>query len=386
MELNLTRFDSSGGRLLQFLDRDEPLLRLPRLEFRMAAVAGHDRVRVVFDMVEQAQFVERFNHGFTRLVAIHAAELTVPFHHMGGLVEDVDARQVVTLAHTPVVWIVCWRDFHETRPELGIDHEVLENGNLAIDERQAHLRADELLLRGIFRRNGHAGVAEHGLGTRGGHNDVFLPVDGLDERITQMPQMTDFINVLGFIVGYGRRAMGTPVHDALSPVDELVMVPIGEHLAYRMRIIIVEREMLVVIIARAAHALDLAHDGVAIFLAPFPAFFDERIATDLQTRNTTVGKRLIHLRLRGDARMIGSEHPPRGASLHARVTCARILNGVVQSVAHMEHARDIRRRDDNRIRLIGVIAPTFAASEITRVFPRVEKRRLMRREIVVDLF
>ena len=64
-----------------------------------------------------------------------------------------------------------------------------------------------------------------------------------------MPQMTDFVYVLGFIVGYGRRAMGTPVHDALTPVDELVMVPIGEHLAYRMRIIIVEREVLVVIIA-----------------------------------------------------------------------------------------------------------------------------------------
>ena len=190
MELDLARLDRGGGRLLQLVDGHEPLLGFPRLELRVAPVARHDGVSVVLDALEQAQLLECLDDGLARLVAVHAGELAVAFHHMGRLVEDVDARQVVALPHAPVVGVVCGRDFHEAGAKLGVDDEVLEDGDDAIDEGQADLRAHELLLVGVFGRDRHARVAEHGLGARGGHDDVLVPVDRLDERVAQMPEVT----------------------------------------------------------------------------------------------------------------------------------------------------------------------------------------------------
>ena len=179
--------------------------------------------------------------------------------------------------------------------------------------------------------------------------------------------------------------MRAPVHDALAAVDQVVVVPVGEHLAHGARIVGIEREVLVVVIAGAPHALDLVHDGVAVFLAPLPAFLDERLAADLQARDALVGQLLVDLGLRGDASMVGAEDPARRATLHARVTRAGVLDGVVERMAHVQHARDVGRRDDDGVRMVGVFATAGAAVEVPRLVPCVEQRRLVRREIVVDL-
>ena len=50
----------------------------------------------------------------------------------------------------------------------------------------------------------------------------------------------------------------------------------------------------------------------------------------------------------------------------------------------MQHARDVRRRDDNRVRIAGMCTKTGRALEITGLVPLVEKRLLMRREVVID--
>ena len=210
-------------------------------------------------------------------------------------------------------------------------------------------------------------------------------VDGLDQRVAQMPQVARLVDVFGLVVGDGRRAMRAPVDDALAAVDEAVVVPVGEHLAHGVRVIVVEREVLVVVVARAAHALDLAHDGVAVLLAPLPAGLDELLAADLQARDALVGELLVDLRLRGDARMVGAEHPARRTALHARMARARVLDGVVERMAHVQHARDVGRRNDDGVGMVGVLAPPLAALEVARILPCIEQRRLVRREIVVDL-
>ena len=200
-----------------------------------------------------------------------------------------------------------------------------------------------------------------------------------------MPQMAGFGHVLGLVVGDGGRAMRAPVDDALATVDQLVVIPIGEDLAHGMRIVVVEREMLVIVIAAAAHALDLADDGVSILLAPLPAFVDERLTANLQAGDALVGKLLVNLGLGGDAGMVGAEHPARGTALHARMTRARILNRLVERMAHVQHARDVGRRDDDGEGVVGPLAHAGAAAEIPAIFPCLEQRRLVSREIVVDL-
>ena len=53
-----TVLDDLERLLLQLVDRDEPLLGKPRLERVVAAVAMHDGVLVVLDVIEQAEGLE----------------------------------------------------------------------------------------------------------------------------------------------------------------------------------------------------------------------------------------------------------------------------------------------------------------------------------------
>ena len=154
--------------LLQGVHGHEPLLGLPGLQLGMAAVAGHDGMVVVLHVIEQAQLVEGGHDGLAGLVAVHAGELPVAFHDMGRLVEDVDALKTGALAHGPVVGVMRRRHLHAARAELGIHVPVGEDGDLAVHERQLHRLAHEVPEALVLGIDGHAGVAQHRFGARGG--------------------------------------------------------------------------------------------------------------------------------------------------------------------------------------------------------------------------
>ena len=116
--------------------------------------------------------------------------------------------------------------------------------------------------------------------------------------------------------------------------------------------------MLVGVIAGAAHALDLLDDGVAINATPVIAGLDELLAADLETGDALVGKLLVYLGLGCDACMVGAKYPAGLITLHTRMTDAGILDGVIQGVAHMQHSRDIGRRDGNGVAAGAVLAET----------------------------
>ena len=52
--------------------------------------------------------------------------------------------------------------------------------------------------------------------------------------------------------------------------------------------------------------------------------------------------------LGGDARVVGARHPERVAAVHALVADQDVLERVVERVAQVERAGDVRRRDDDR--------------------------------------
>ena len=61
-------------------------------------------------------------------------------------------------------------------------------------------------------------------------------------------------------------------------------------------------------------------------------------------------QRLLDLHLRGDAGVVGAGQPEDFLAVHARLAAEDVLDGVVEHVPHVEHAGDIRRRDDDGIR------------------------------------
>lgn len=90
------------------------------------------------------------------------------------LVEDIDLRKVVGLTHGVIVGVVGRSNLNEAGTEVGVDMPILKDGNLAIDDGELDGLTHEGGLLGILRGNGDARVAEHGLGARGGDDDVVL--------------------------------------------------------------------------------------------------------------------------------------------------------------------------------------------------------------------
>ena len=351
----------------------------------MATIARHNGVIQILNVIQQTQGLEFFHNRLARFVAIHAAELAIAFHHMGGLIENVDFLQVMSLAHSPVVRVVRRRNFNAARTELRINMPVGENGNLATNNRQRNGFAHQFRKTLILGIHGNARVAQHGFRTCSGNNQVLRAINRLGQRVAQIPQMAYVLYVFRFVIGNGGRAVRAPVHNTLALIDQALVIPIGEHFANSQNVIGIKREVLVFEVTRAAHALNLVHDGRTVFAAPVVACLDKLLATNFQTRDTLVSKLLVNLCLRCNTSMVGTNDPTRLIAPHARTANAGILDGFIQGVTHVQNARDVRRRNNNGKRVIGVLALAFAAAKIAFFHPLIKNRSFMGSEVVIDL-
>ncbi len=378
VEGDLAGVDGVERRPLELVDGDEPLLGQPRLQGGVATVAVHDGVVVVLDMVEQVVLLEPLDDGLAALLAGHTGELAVALNDHRVLVEDVNLRQVVSLTHSVVVGVVGRGDLDEAGAKVGIDMPILKDGDLAVDDRQHDGLTHEGGLLEVLRGDGNARVAEHGLGACGGDDDVVLAVDRLGQRVAQVPQVALLVLVLGLVVRDGGGAVGAPVDDTLAAINQAVVVPVAEHLAHGLGIVLVHGEALVVEVDGAAHALDLLDDDTAVLVGPIPAGVDKLVATDLQAADALALELLVDLGLRGDTGVVGAEHPARGLAAHAGHTDDGVLDGVIGGVTHVELAGHVGRRNGD-----GAVAHALTALVVAAVEPLLQDRRLVGRRIVV---
>ena len=378
MEGDLAGVDGVERRPLELVDGYEPLLGQPRLKRGVATVAVHDGVVVLLDVVEQVMLLKPLDNGLAALVAVHAGKLAVALDDHRVLVEDIDLRQVVGLTHGVVIGVVGRGDLDKARAKVGVDMPILKDGDLAVDDGELDGLTHEGGLLGVLRGDGNARVAEHGLGARGGDDDVVLAVDRLGQRVAQVPQMALLVLVLGLVVRDSGGAVGAPVDDALAAVDQAVVVPIAEHLAHGLGVVLVHGETLVIKVDGAAHALDLLDDDAAVLVGPIPAGVDKLVATDLQAADALALELLVDLGLCGDTGVIGSEHPARGLAAHAGHTDNGVLDGVVGGVTHVELAGHVGRRNGD-----GAVAHALTAFVVAAVEPLLQDRRLVGRRIVV---
>ena len=378
VEGDLAGVDGVERRALEFVDGDEPLLGQPRLKRGVATVAVHDGVIVLLDVVEQVMLLEPLNDSLTALLASHAGELAVALDDHRVLVEDVDLRQVVGLTHGVVVGVVSRRNLNKARAKVGVDMPILKDGDLAVDDGQLDGLTHKGSLLGVLRGDSDARVAEHGLGARGGDNDVVLAVDRLGQRVAQVPQVALLVLVLGLVVRDGGGAVGAPVDDALAAIDQTVVVPVAEDLAHGLGIVLVHGKALVIKVDGAAHTLDLLDDDAAVLVGPVPAGVDELVATDFQAADALALELLVDLSLRSDTGMVGAEHPARGLTAHTSHTNDGVLDGVVGGMAHVELAGHVGRRNGD-----GAVAHALTALVVAAVEPLLQDRRLVGRRIVV---
>ena len=165
---------------------------------------------------------------------------------------------------------------------------------------------------------------------------------------------------------------GTPVHHAFAAIDEALLVKLDEDLLHAARILRVHREPFARPIARAAELLELLDDDAAVLFLPGPDALEEFLAAEVVLGFLLLLlQRLFDLHLRGDAGVVGAGQPEDFLAVHARLAAEDVLDGVVEHVPHVEHAGDVRRRDDDGVRRALVAHARRVGGEATLLQPEV---------------
>ena len=157
-----------------------------------------------------------------------------------------------------------------------------------------------------------------------------------------------------FFVREGGQGLGVPVDHAHAAVDEAFAIEVYEHLDDALGARAVHGEGGAVPIAGAAEFAQLLQDDASVLLGPRPCVLEELLAGEVGLLDALLGQAVDDLSLRGDAGMVGARYPAGILALHTSVANEDVLYGLVQHVAHVEHARHVGRRNDHGIRLAAV--------------------------------
>ncbi len=157
--------------------------------------------------------------------------------------------------------------------------------------------------------------------------------------------------MLHFVVRKRRSAPRTPVDDVIPLVDETLVVELREDLGDGARTALVEREAFALPVRGVAEHALLVHDGAAVLLLPFPHARHERLAPEILPPLAFLAQGLLDHVLRRDARVVRPRKPQGVVAAHAMPPHQNVLDRLVEGVAHVQDARHVGRRDDDRIRL-----------------------------------
>ncbi len=338
----------------------------------MAAVAVPDLVVDVFDVVEESARLEIFDDRLAALPAIHPAVFRAgQLVHVRVVGHYIDLGEVVALAHEEVVRIVRRRYLHDAGAEFAIYVVVGDDGYLAPRQRKHHGLPDEVRIAVVLRIDGDRRIARKRLRARRRDHDVVLvrlacrallaPHDG----IADVPEVAVVRLVLDLVVGERGAAARAPVHDVVAFIDQPFVVELREDFGDGLRAAFVERETLAPPVRGVTEHALLVDDRAAVLLLPFPDALDERLAPEILPALAFLLQRFLHDVLRGDARMVRAGQPEGVEAAHPAPSHEYVLDRLVERVPHVENAGDVRRRDDDRIRL----ALARLCMETTVLFP-----------------
>ena len=214
-------------------------------------------------------------------------------------------------------------------------------------QRQVDQLADQVLVARVVGMDGDGGVAEHRLGP--GRGDV-QDLGGVGDRVLDRPEMALDFFVVDLVVGHGGAELGVPVDQPLAAEDLAGLEQVEERPPDGARADRVEREPGAVPVARAAHEPELAQDALLVLVLPGPDPLDERRAAEVVAGLLLfLEQPLLDDRLGGDAGVVGAGHPEAVVALHPPPADQDVLQRVVERVAQVQRAGDVRRRDHDAV-------------------------------------
>src|SRR5262249_29546962 len=140
-----------------------------------------------------------------------------------------------------------------------------------------------------------------------------------DEGIDDLPHRPFGLLALHFEVRDCGAEHRIPVDEALAAVDEAFLVKPDKDLDHRPRHLRVHGEVLLLPVSRGAEAPHLPRNRRARLFLPLPDALDELLAAEVMPRLALLLELALDHDLRGDASMVGADHPVHVVAAHAVV-------------------------------------------------------------------
>ncbi len=183
-----------------------------------------------------------------------------------------------------------------------------------------------------------------------------------------MPQMAGLIHILHLCVRQSGDAMGTPVDDTASFVDQSFFIQGDKDLPDSLGAAFVHGKPGPVPVAGNTQLLLLLHDTVAILLLPIPNPFQELLPAQVISGEAILTKLLLHLDLSSDAGVIHAGEIQRFIPLHPLEADQRVLKGIIHGMANVQLAGNIGWRHHNGK---GLLAAVRLGVEVTTLLPHI---------------
>ncbi len=224
--------------------------------------------------------------------------------------------------------------------------------------------ADEVLVALVLGMDRYCGVTEHRLDASGRDDDVRLVV--VERAVAQGNQLT--LDVLELHLDVGDRGLQhrRPVHETLGAVDQALVEHALEDGLDGAGEALVHRETITTPVDAVTDAPHLATDGSTGFALPVPDLVDEQLAAEIFLGLSVGSELLLDDGLRGDTGVVHAWQPQHLVALHPLATAEHVHEGVIQGMAHVQAAGDVRGRQHDGV--AGLVAGRVGL-EVPGVYP-----------------
>ncbi|GFN03864.1 hypothetical protein Smic_24200 [Streptomyces microflavus] len=238
---------------------------------------------------------------------------------------------------------------------------VGDDGDRPVGQRQLDLLADQVLVALVVGVDGDGGVTEHRLGAGGGDDDGLVPLP-----VRHGDELAVVLLVLDLDVGDRGETARAPVDDALGAVDQPVVEHLLEDGLDGLGEALVHGEALTGPVDALAEAAHLAGDLAAGLVLPLPDALDEGLAAQVVAGLALLAELALDDVLGGDAGVVHTRLVERLEPLHPLPADQGVDQGVLEGVAQVEGAGDVRRRDDDAV---GRLVAVLVGFEVTTLYP-----------------
>ena len=167
----VTCLDRGNGLLRQWFDPDKQLFGEIRFYGCSTPVAMSNTVLVRFCLLQEALLPEGFKNFLSTFKPIFALEAARLFIHEAIAAYYFDGVKAMALAYFKVMGIMGRRNLQGTGPKSRVHILVKDERNRPVHQREYHSLPFQTAIAVIRRVYRHSRIPEHGLRTRGGHNN-----------------------------------------------------------------------------------------------------------------------------------------------------------------------------------------------------------------------